>query len=139
MIEDLYNTIKENEEEGDFTYANVTDKMLAEAEKQLNLKIPNAYRWFLKTFGHGGIGMDVLGVGADDSMIFVDETLEYRSYGLPKDDIMIENCDEWIYCLNSKTGKIGMWSAVDNEYTDRYESFEAYLRDRINDVLENRS
>jgi hypothetical protein len=138
MFDDLFRTIKENESKHSFTYTTVTDNVLLEAEKQLNLKISGAYRWFVKTFGHGGIGFCIFGVGADGSMVFVDETLEYRSYGLPDYAIVIENCDEWVYCLDTRSGKVGMWSFVDKKYKDEYESFEVYLMDRINDILENR-
>ncbi|WP_083842099.1 SMI1/KNR4 family protein [Fictibacillus macauensis] len=60
-----------------------------------------------------------------------------RSYGLPKDLIVIENCDEWIYCIHSKTNKIHTWSQGDSQGSNDYESFQAYLLDRINDMLEN--
>lgn len=102
MRDYLYKTIKENENKGDFTYAEVTDSMLTKAEARLGLKLPNAYRWFLINFGQGGIGgIEVLGIGKNGKMNFVEETLKYRSYGLPKDVILIENCDEWVYCINS--------------------------------------
>lgn len=140
MHDRLYLTIKENESKGDFTYANVTDRMLNEAETLLGLKIPNAYRWFIENFGQGGIGgIEVLGIGKNGKMVFVDETIKYRSYGLPKDVILIENCDEWVYCIQPQSGRVGMWSPGDEICNDTYESFEAYLLDRINDILENRS
>ena len=59
-------------------------------------------------------------------MVFVDETIKYRSYGLPKDVILIENCDEWVYCIQSQNGRIGMWSPGDVKCKDIYESFEIY-------------
>ena len=140
MHDYLYKTIKENESKGDFTYAKVTDSMLTEAVARLHLSLPEDYRWFLINFGQGGIGgIEVLGVGKNGKMTFVDETIKYRSYGLPNDVILIENCDEWVYCIHSQSEKIGMWSPGDNKCKDIYENFETYLWDRINDILENRS
>lgn len=140
MYDYLYNAIKENESKGDFTYAKVTDSMLTEAETRLSLKLPTAYRWFLINFGQGGIGgIEVLGIGKNGKMVFVDETIKYRSYGLPKDVILVENCDEWVYCIQSQNGKVGMWAPGDTRCKESYESFESYLLDRINDILENRS
>ncbi len=139
LYDHLCTTIKENESRGDFTYAKLTDNMLAEAETRLNLKLPSAYRWFLTSFGQGGIGgIDVLRVGKTGKLVFVEETLKYRSYGLPADVILIENCDEWVYCIQTQSGRIGMWSPGDVKCKDVYESFEVYLWDRINDILENR-
>lgn len=125
---------------GDFTYAKVTDSMLIEAETRLALKLPNAFKWFLINFGQGGIGgIEVFGFGKNGKMVFVDETIKYRSYGLPKNVILIENCDEWVYCIQPQNGRVGMWSPGDVNCKDSFESFEAYLLDRINDILENRS
>ncbi|OJU08947.1 MAG: hypothetical protein BGN88_07660 [Clostridiales bacterium 43-6] len=140
MYDYLYKTIKENESKGDFTYAKVTDSMLSEAETRLNLKLPSTYKWFLMNYGQGGIGgIEVLGIGKNGKMVFVDETIKYRSYGLPQDVILIENCDEWVYCIQSMNGKVEMWSPGDKICTGVYDNFETYLLDRINDILENLS
>jgi len=139
MYDYLYNVIKENESKGDFTYAKVTDSMLNEAETQLGIKLPSAYRWFLTNFGQGGIGgIEVLGFGKNGKMVFVFETVKFRSYGLPQDLVLIENCAEWVYCIQSQNGKVGMWAPSDTRGKEIYENFEAYLLDRINDIVENR-
>lgn len=139
MYDYLYNVIKENESKGDFTYAKVTESMLNEAEAQLGIKLPSAYRWFLTNFGQGGIGgIEVLGFGKNGKMVFVDETIKFRSYGLPQDVVLIENCDEWVYCIQSQNGKVGMWAPGDTKCKEIYENFEAYLLDRVNDIVENR-
>lgn len=138
MLDELYRLIKSNESKGDFNYAEVTENMLSEAEKELGLKIPKGYAWFIRKFGHGGIGgIEVIGVGKNGTLMFVKETLKYRTYGLPDELIVIENCDEWVYCINSVDGKIVLWSKGDTNYTKAYDSFEVYLKDRINDMLEN--
>ena len=70
-------------------------------------------------------------------MIFVEKTLEFRSYGLNDDKIVIENCDEWIYCLDVKNGAVMMWSQGDKKYKINYNNFIEYLNDRISDAIEN--
>jgi len=136
MYEQLYNLMKQNEIEGDFSYVTVDDEMLKNAETKLNVKIPPSYQWFLKTFGHGGIGFEVLGVGKNGEVAFVDETLFLRAYGLPTKLIAIENCDEWYYCI-TEDDTIVMWIPGSERVETAYESFELYLMDRTNDVLEN--
>lgn len=138
MLTKLFNLLKENEENGFFTRAVVTDEMLKEAEKNMGIKIPKEYCLFLKEFGHGGIGgVEVLGVGENGDRVFETETLKYREYGLSEGLIVIENCDEWVYCLNTDNGNVVMWCYGENGYSVVYDDFITYLRDRTEDVLEN--
>ncbi len=138
MQDELYNLIKKYESKGDFTYAEVTDEMLTGAEERLSVIIPEEYKYFLKKYGHGGIGgIEVFGVGKNGVLIFEKETLKYREYGLPNELIVIENCDEWIYCLDTTNGKVVMWSRGKNEYKEVFEGFNIFLLDRTTDILEN--
>ena len=43
-------------------------------------------------------------------MISKDETLKYRTYGLLNNLNVIENCEAWVYCIESLSGKVMMWS-----------------------------
>ncbi len=138
MLNELYELIKQHESRGDFTYAVVTEDMLNKAEKRLGVRLPEEYKYFLKKFGHGGIGgIEVLGIGKNGVMIFEKETLRYRTYGLPNELIIVENCDEWVYCVNSLDGKVVMWSSGSSGYSQVFDNFETYLYDRVNDMLEN--
>lgn len=138
MTSKLKNLIETYERNGDFTYSKATNKLLTEAERSLGCHLPDEYKHFLKTFGHGGIGgIEVLGIGRNGAPVFVSETLKYRSYGMPDTLILIENCDEWLYCLDSSNGKIVMWSTRETKPMAAFEDFEAYLLDRIKDVIEN--
>ncbi len=138
MLNELYELIKQHESRGDFTYAVVTEDMLNKAEKRLEVRLPEEYRYFLKKFGHGGIGgIEVLGIGKNGVMIFEKETLKYRTYGLPNELVIVENCDEWVYCVNSLDGKVVMWSRGSSGYSEAFDNFETYLYDRVNDMLEN--
>ncbi len=138
MLNELYELIKQHESRGDFTYAVVTEDMLNKAEKRLEVRLPEEYRYFLKKFGHGGIGgIEILGIGKNGVMIFEKETLKYRTYGLPNELVIVENCDEWVYCVNSLDGKVVMWSRGSSGYSEAFDNFETYLYDRVKDMLEN--
>lgn len=137
MYDKIVKIISQYEEKGDFTHPNVDDKDLYDAE---NIKFKNsrAVCLVLKNYGHGGLdGIETLGVGKNGKMIFVEKTLEFRSYGLNDDKIVIENCDEWIYCIDVKTGAVMMWSQGDKKYKINYKNFIEYLNDRISDAIEN--
>ncbi len=138
MYSDVIELIRKYENRGDFTYAYVGDNTLTSAEEELGVKLPIEYVWFLKSFGHGGLdGIETLGVANDERLIFKDETIKYRAFGLPINYIVIENCDEWIYCLDSTFGKVVMWSLNAKEVDEAYNSFIDYLEDRVMDAIEN--
>ena len=138
MYSDIVETIKEYECKGYFTYSDVEENIFSLAEEELGISIPSQYLWFLKEYGHGGLnGIEILGVGKNRKMIFKDVTLKYRTYGLPHNLIVIENCDEWVYCIDSLSGKVKMWSQGKNKADEAYETFIDYLNDRIEDAIEN--
>lgn len=136
MNDKIKELIDKYETDGDFTYASLPSDAVAEAEKKLALKIDPEFVEFLSEYGHGGIGgTEILGVGKNNEMLFVTETLKLREYGLPHNLLAIENCDEWVYCIDSNCGHIVSWSS--NETRDEYESFDDYLFDRFSDAAEN--
>lgn len=138
MYSNIVELIKEYENKGDFTHAHVEDSVLSSAEDELGIKLPIEYVWFLKSFGHGGLdGIETLGVAKNERLVFKDETIKYRNFGLPLNYIVIENCDEWIYCIDSMSGKVVMWSLNVKEVDEAYNSFIDYLKDRIEDAIEN--
>lgn len=136
MNKALKDIINDYENPGDFTYATVNSDMLLKAETELNLKIPESYKEFLLIYGHGGIGgVEILGIGKSGRNIFKETTLEYRKFGLPVNYIVIENCDEWIYCIDSNNGKILSWTQ--NTICNEFNSFDDYLLDRFTDAIDN--
>lgn len=78
-----------------------------------------------------------MGVGNNNKLVFAEKTLKYREYGLSVNLIVIENCDEWLYCVNAKDGKIVIWTNRCKEVTVAYNDFDEYLEDRVQDILEN--
>lgn len=138
MQEEIERLISEYEEKGDFTYSVPTIKMLTEAEKNLGFKIPSEFLWFLQKYGYGGIGgIEVLGNTRNMILSFEVVTIKYRKYGLPNSLLVIENCDEWLYCIDIHTNKIVMWSQNQGTSEPRYDSFLEYLLDRMKDMIEN--
>lgn len=124
------------ERPGDFTHTSISTSALELAEKELHITLPKQYVDFLTCYGHGGIGgVEVIGIGRTGKPLFVEETQKYREYGLPKNYLVIENCDEWVYCIDSTSQKVVSWS---NGCTENcYQDFDAYLSDRFHDAVEN--
>lgn len=136
MQSEIVNLVKQYENPGDFTYATISDSQICEAERRLSVQLPAEYIDFLRMYGHGGIGgIEVIGVGKNGKLLFVEQTEKYRGYGLPNNLVLIENCDEWVYCIDCNSGKIITWS--NTEIATAYFSFSEYLLDRFNDAVEN--
>lgn len=136
MNTEILNLVKQYEEPGDFTYTIPSEDKILEAEKKLLLTLPEAYKDFLRKFGHGGIGgIEIIGIGKNGVFLFVSETLKFRRYKLPNNLVVVENCDEWIYCINCIDFSVVSWSngVVESAYTD----FDTYLLDRFKDAAEN--
>lgn len=133
----IRNLIEEYKDEGVFSFVLVTDEMLAVEECKIGLSFPKEYVEYIKLYGHGGIGgIEVFGFGKTGTCICSERTLEYRKYGMPTNYISIENCDEWIYCIDCGNEKVVSWS-MDGLIKEEYTSFDEYLLDRLNDVIEN--
>lgn len=137
MTNEIRKLIDEYKDDGIFTFANVTDDMIKTEESKLNISFPKEFVEYLKLYGHGGIGgIEVLGFGKTGTCICTERTIEYRKYGMPLNYIAIENCDEWIYCIDCSNEKIVSWS-MDGLIKEEYTSFDEYMMDRINDAIEN--
>ena len=136
MNNSLKTLIKKYEEPLDFTHPSFSAESIVHAESELGVTLPEEYVSFLREFGHGGInGVETIGIGKNGQLLFVEETLTFRQYGLPNNLVVIENCDEWLYCLNAKDGNVVMWSQ--EKQAPAYSSFDEYLSDRISDAIEN--
>ena len=119
-----------------FTKIAPTQEMLAEAQQKLGFPLPEQFIEYLNAYSHGGVGFEILGVGFDGSMAFLEETLEYREDGLPANLLVVENCDEWLYCIDANSGEVVSWYFDDDLSVD-YPCFDDYLLDRLNDAIEN--
>ncbi|WP_291581490.1 SMI1/KNR4 family protein [Clostridium sp. UBA6640] len=138
MQEKIIGIIEEYSEDGDFIGNISYDNLITVAEKELGFNIPSQYKWFIKNYGQGGIGaVQILGISKANRAVFKDITLEYRNYGLSTNLIVVENCDEWLYCIDINNGKIIAWDRISGVLGERYNTFLDFLADRFNDEIEN--
>lgn len=134
---ELRDLIVRYEQDGDFTHVAPRKDALAAAERLLGVTIPSQFVEFLQLFSHGGIGgVTILGVGLDNSMAFLEVTLDYRRYGLPHNLLAVENCDEWLYCLDCNTGEVVSWSQVDG-VLPAYACFDDFLLEDLGEAIDN--
>ena len=115
-----------------------TAEELSEAKNRLGFAIPDEYAWFLKTFGHGGFFFEFLGYGINGNALLVEKTLYERQFGLPKELLVIENCDEYVVCIDSSNGRVVSWS---KHYKEGMivvaNDFYQYFMDRIENAIAN--
>ena len=140
MKNKIIQLIENNEEvfEGAFLMRFPTDEELTDAEKKLGIAIPEEYVWFLKTYGHGGFFFEFLGFGLNGSAIFVNKTIHEREFGLPKELLVIEDCDEYVYCIDTVSREIVSWSKHDNDRVIKVaDSFYEHFLDNIDNAIEN--
>lgn len=94
---DFYLKVKEfiadNAKEKDFTGGIGEDKIL-KIEQDLQVTLPDSYKWFLRNYGSGGVyGIDLLGYDFGGASV-VETTREYHEYrGLPSGLVVIEHVD----------------------------------------------
>ena len=94
--------------------------------------------WFLKKYGHGGFVFEFIGYGLTGNPLFVRETLKQRENGLPENLMVIENCDEYVACINTDNGNIVSWSNYDNDgMIVKKTCFEDYFIDCIENAIDN--
>ncbi|MBG9548793.1 SMI1/KNR4 family protein [Cytobacillus firmus] len=99
--EELTNFINRNMEPDDFT-GGVDGKQIDYVQDILKLKLPESYKWFLYNYGSGGLyGVDILGVAKHNIATVVAETESYRDLGMSENLIVIEDIDEYAYCLDT--------------------------------------
>ena len=136
MNAEIARLIDEYSDQQDFSRAAPTREALTAAQRQLGVELPGQYIEFLQRYGDGGFeGFEILGADLDGSMRFVEQTVEYRRLGLPDGLVVVEDCDEWVYCVDCGDGSVASWSPVDGARTD-YPDFDSLLLQRIRDSVE---
>ncbi|PMB05798.1 hypothetical protein CEN49_17270 [Fischerella thermalis CCMEE 5273] len=134
--------VREYSEDSFFT-GSVHESRIEQIEQLLGVKLPDDYKWFVKNFGHGGIGgVVILGVAKTEVPTCVKYTQRYREYGLPHSLVVIENCDEWVHCLDTKHMKNGEcpvvdWDRFGNVGTIKYDNFYDFVLDQFNEAIDN--
>lgn len=60
-MDSIFEIMKKYEVKGNFAHSLVGETMIIDAEKRLGVKLPEAYKKFLKEFGFGGLdGVETL-------------------------------------------------------------------------------
>ena len=138
MNNELLELINEYTEKGDFI-GEVSEEYIARVEKILEVNFPPEYKEFVIKFGSGGIcGVDVLGVEGADYASVVESTKRYRKLGLPKKYIVIENVDEFVYCLSTLDEyNVVRWDDISKKELYRYTAFNEYLQDSFQEAIDN--
>lgn len=136
----ILNLISDNQEvfEDAFLMKIPTNEEIKKAEVSLGFNIPDSYLWFLKQFGHGGFFFEFLGYGLNGIPLFVNATLKNRNRGLPENLMVIENCDEYVVCIDVVKNKIVTWSAYDKDgIVNKNVDFYDYFIDCIENAIDN--
>lgn len=137
MNDAIINLISRYEQNGDFTHIGLSAERLEHIQEQLGVVIPKQVLKYLDSYSHGGIGgVEILGIGLTGRAVFAETTLDYRKYGLPNNLLVVENCDEWLYCLDCDTGKVVSWSRFDG-VREEYPSFDDFLLQDLEDAIDN--
>jgi antitoxin YobK len=132
---------------GDDVYfvGEANDARILEIEDMLGLKLPNSYKWFLKTYGHGGtFGVEILGNGGGLIPSCVRATLNWRKYELPTYLVVVEDPgSDWIYCLDTSKMKNEECPVVDWEQNNGickefYDSFQKFFEWHLEESLSMR-
>ncbi|MGZ0050647.1 SMI1/KNR4 family protein [Brevibacillus gelatini] len=140
--DELIAFIQEHSDDTDFT-GGVADEVIEKVEGELKVKFPQSYKWFLKNYGSGGIfGVDILGCGKSSIPSVVSNTQRLRNLGLPLEYIVIENCEEFFYCLDTRNSLDGecpiiSWDRVAGYSGKRADNFFDFLSDRFSEAKEN--
>ena len=132
--------MKDNEKvfQDAFLLVRPSNEEIKKAEQVLGFEIPESYLWFLNQYGHGGFFFEFLGCSLTGNLLFVKETLKQREYGLPTNLLVIENCDEYVVCINTDNGNIVSWSHYDDAgMLVKQTCFEDYFIDCLNNAIDN--
>ncbi len=132
--------MKDNEKvfQDAFLLVRPSNEEIKKAEQVLGFEIPESYLWFLNQYGHGGFFFEFLGCSLTGNLLFVKETLKQREYGLPTNLLVIENCDEYVVCINTDNGNIVSWSHYDDDgMLVKQTCFEDYFIDCLNNAIDN--
>ncbi|MBC2582565.1 SMI1/KNR4 family protein [Clostridium sp. DJ247] len=116
---------------------------ISQIEDALKVTLPESYKWFLSNYGHILImGIEVFGVSKGDILSCVEATERYRKIGLPEHFVVIENCDEWIYCLDTSRMENGEcpvvdWDRIDGAGPKKHGNFCDFFYKQLEEAVED--
>ncbi|WP_020559638.1 SMI1/KNR4 family protein [Thiofilum flexile] len=130
----MHNIIKAIEEKFKlYKTKGASDELIAEAERQLNLRFADDYKKYLSQFGAISFGStELTGLNIDSYANVVSVTLKeiQRNASFPKNSIVLENTGvEGLLILQKEDGEIYEW--VDGEKRVIFPSLKEYLKSKI--------
>ncbi|MBC1317139.1 SMI1/KNR4 family protein [Listeria booriae] len=130
--------IEQYGEENDFT-GGASSIAIKQAGELTDTQFPAAYRWFIERYGSGGVlGINIIGIGKNNTYVVSKITKQLREqFDLPNNLIVIEDCDEFYYCLNTDDSKVYFWDNIDGMGEIVALDFFSFLEERIRDMSEN--
>ena len=125
-----------------FFTGGISEKKINYIENELGVILPESYKFFLGNYGSGGMfGVEIIGCGYSEIPRVVEMTKFYRKYGLPKDLVVIEDVDEYQYCLQTSLMNDGEcpvvnW-AIDDDIIVEDENFSVFFLREICEAEED--
>ncbi|MFS0598596.1 SMI1/KNR4 family protein [Peribacillus frigoritolerans] len=132
----LQEFIKKYGKDDDFT-GRVSEDKVKETEKKLQVPLPESYKWFLKNYGSGGsFGIDIIGYDFVGPSVVTATKEHQKYYGLIDGIVVIEDIDEFAYCLDTNKMINGecpviMWDNQEDYGRKLADNFEDYFIDRL--------
>ncbi|MGG0386292.1 SMI1/KNR4 family protein [Priestia filamentosa] len=138
MNNKILQMISEYEEDKEF-FRKYSEEAITKTENRLKASFSSEYREYVKKYGSGGIcGVEILGVEGEDFASVVEDTERYRELDLPKKYIVIEDVDEFIYCLSTvERYNVIRWDQTSKEEIERYTTFHEYVQDSFQETIDN--
>jgi hypothetical protein len=132
----LQEFIKQYGKDNDFT-GGVSEDKVKETEQKLQVSLPESYKWFLRNYGYGGLfGVEIIRYGFTGPAV-VDATKGHQKYyDLIDGLVVIEDIDEFAYCLDTNKMKNGecpviMWDNQEGYGRTLFVNFLDYLIERL--------
>ncbi|USK79404.1 SMI1/KNR4 family protein [Peribacillus frigoritolerans] len=132
----LQEFIKQYGKVDDFT-GGVSEDKVEETENKLQVPLPESYKWFLKNYGSGGsFGIDIIGYDLVGASVVTATKDHQKYYGLIDGIVVIEDIDEFAYCLDTNKMINGecpviMWDNQEGYGRKLADNFADYFIDRL--------
>lgn len=135
-IENLFLSIDEK-----IITGGVSRTEIEKMESELNIKLPDSYKWFLEKYGQCGVsGTMIYGIAKNNIHRASISTTDYRKKGLPNNYCVICDVDEWVYCLDTNSMINGECQIVDWDISkgkgkERYANFYQFFVSKITEEI----
>lgn len=136
LVEDMIlNYFKKYQDEDSVIYGTLTDEEVSYIERELNVKLPDSYKWYIKQFGTGGIlGIWIEGgsPGEIEESTVIETTRTFQEQGLPDGYVVIVNHGPYMMVLDTNQMKDGEcpvlnWSPYEDNTIYAKDHFFEYL------------